>query len=109
MNTETFKKRISFAYTQKGMLNKHFTGAISNIKIMAQGKQYHPFRWVKSKRHFGVSGESEANNTKLLCKALGLELMWGNDAPRGGIEGNFMYLSKKDIAKLKDVDFELIK
>lgn len=109
MNTQTFIKRINCAYTQKGTLNKRFSGAISNIKIMAQGKQYHPFRWVKSKRHFGVSGESEANNTKTLCNALGLELMWGNDAPRGGIEGNFIYLSKKDILKLKDVDFEQIK
>lgn len=32
MKTDTFKKRISFAYTQKGTLNKRFTGAISNIK-----------------------------------------------------------------------------
>lgn len=109
MNTQTFIKRINCAYTQKGTLNKRFSGAISSINLMAHGKQYYPYYWKRSKGYCNLHGESEVYTIKLLCKALGLELMWGNDAPRGGMSGNYIYLNKKDIAKLKNVQFEVIK
>lgn len=109
MNTKTFKRRISFAYTQKGTLKNRFSGAIRSLKAMAEGEKIYPYNWKRSKGHCNLRGESEAYNTAVLCHTLGLELMWGNDAPRGGISGNYMYLQKKDIAKLKNVDFEQIK
>lgn len=108
MNTSTFVKRINFAYTKQGTLNKRFIRAVENIKMMAQGKHFRPFRWLRSKRHCNLKGANDMQYTELLCKNLGIELLRGNDAPRGGFEGEFMYMSKKDIAKLKDVDFDLI-
>lgn len=109
MNTDTFKKRISFAYTQKGTLNNRFSVAIRNLRALAEGDKIYPYHWKRSKGHCNLRGESDTNNTEQICNALGLELMWGNDAPRGGMSGKYMYLQKKDIAKLKDVDFEQIK
>lgn len=109
MNTDTFKKRISFAYTQKGTLNNRFSGAIRNLRTLAEGDKIYPYHWKRSKgRHCNLRGESDTNNTEQICNALGIELIWGNDAPRGGMSGKYMYLQKKDIAKLKNVDFSLI-
>ena len=108
MNTQSFIKRIAFACTKSGQLNKRYETAINIIDVMSQNKTYHPLRWVKNGRHFGASGENNVRKLKELCKALGIELLWGNDAPRGGMDGDYVYLNKKDIQKLKTVDFSVI-
>lgn len=108
MNTQTFKKRIKFAYTQAGTLNKRFRGTVEIMSMLAKGEQYHPYYWKRSKGFCNLYGHSDAANTQIMCDHLGLELLWDNDAPRGGEQGKFMYLSKKDRGKLKDVDFKQI-
>ena len=108
MNTQTFIKRIAFACTKSGQLNKRYETACTHIANMSAGKVIYPYRWTRSKGHCNLKGANDMQYTELLCKNLGIELHWGNDAPRGGMDGNYIYLNKKDIQKLKTVDLSVI-
>ena len=109
MNTQTFKKRIAYAYKKDGELMKRFSKPIHYIETMAEGGRIYPYGWTSAKRHFNLQGEASIEAVKELCKKLKLALKRDNDAPRGGISGEFFYFEKKDINKLKDVKFSSLK
>lgn len=109
MNTQTFKKRIAFAYKKDGELMKRFFEPIDYLESLSKGKHVHPYSWTSAKRHWNVRGSATIEATKELCKKLGLKLKKDNDAPRGGVEGDFFYLEKNDIRKLADVKFSSLK
>lgn len=105
MNTQTLKKRISFAYKKDGELIKRFSKPIIYIERMAKGERIYPYSWTRAKRHFNLQGDTTIKAVKDLCKKLKLTLKQGNDAPRGGVSGEYFYLDKKDISKLSEVKF----
>lgn len=106
MRTNTFINRIKdVAMTKRGKIAVRYLDAISTIEYMANGKAMYPYHWSRNAGRCRLDGETEVGNTVVLLGKLGIKLSWGNDAPRGGKEGDYMYLAKAEIKKLKDVEF----
>lgn len=109
MNTKTFINRIkNVAMTKRGKIASRYMDAITTIEYIAGGKNRYPYRWVRNAGRCRLDGCTEVGNTITLLDILGIKLSWGNDAPKGGKEGDYMCLSKAEIRKLKDVDFSKI-
>lgn len=104
MNTTTFKKRAAEIYTQKGELSTRFKKALSYLESLAKGEKIYPYSWSRSRGLHTLVGENHADNLLHLCNVLGLTIQYGNSG-RGGKEKEYFFLEKKDIAKLKQVDF----
>lgn len=104
MNTTTFKKRAAEIYTRKGELSTRFKTALSYLARMAKGEKVYPYYWARSRGHHTLVGENHADHLLHLCNCLGLTLQSDNSG-RGGKEKDFFFLEKRDIAKLKQVDF----
>lgn len=109
MRTKTFINRIKdVAMTKRGKIAVRYLDAITTIEDMAKGHTRYPYYWARNAGRFRLDGETEVGNTVVLLGKLGIKLSWGNDAPRGGKEGDYMYLAKAEIKKLKDVEFSEI-
>lgn len=105
MNKETLIKRLQPAMKKDGTLQKKYKSALLDVAQMVTGRKIHPFRWVRSCGHFGISGESNYNCISEICLWLKLKPLRGNDAPRKGIEGDYIYLSNADKKKLYGINF----
>lgn len=109
MNTTTFINRIeNLVMTKQGKIAKRYLGAISAFETMRKGRKIYPYSWSMHTGYCTLQGESYANKVIEIAICLGITLSFGNDAPRGGREGEYKCLSKREINKLKDVDFEEI-
>lgn len=95
MNNQT-KKLI---YTQKGELNKHVKNALSHCSFL-NGKIYTGY-YSGSGRY--TSSHSAMGTITDILEAQGYKYTTGNDAPKGGIKGEYVKVSKvafEFIAKL---------
>lgn len=64
------------------------------------GTKIYPKRWTGSGRHIRlVDHWSYCTN---LIKGLGYTYQVGNDAPRGGVEGNYIKITKKALNAIKE-------
>ena len=86
MNNQT-KKLI---LTQKGELNKHVTNALSHCTFL-NGKIYTGY-YSGSGRY--TSSQSAMSTVTAILDAQGYKYTTGNDAPKGGIMGEYVKVSK---------------
>lgn len=78
--------------TQKGEVNKNFKNALMCARFDETENKIYPCKWMKSGRR---SACSDKTATILeVIKAQGYKYEEGNDAPKGGLEGNFIKVSK---------------
>ena len=99
MKRETIEKRIAEnLMTKKGELMKKYSAPLFWLKYY--GNRTHTCRWHKSGRHFSL--EDKTDNYTDMLKALGIDYTEGNDAPRGGEEGNYIELTAKGKRQVKE-------
>ena len=77
--------------TAKGEVNKHFVNALFCARFDDATKTIYPCKWMKSGRRFACSDKT--NTILEALKAQGYKFEQGNDAPKGGLEGNYIKLS----------------
>lgn len=104
MKTETFKKKIADIYTKKGEISIRHEKAISYLKRMVEGEKIYPYSWRRSFSRYNLIGENHVTSLEFICRLTGIKLSYGNSA-KGGKEHDFYFLEKKEIRKLKNVNF----
>jgi len=93
------KKTASLIITGKGTINLKWVNLIANC-IFDKNKIY-PKKWKGSKRHMSLSDGMPG--LKQLLSAQGYKFTTGNDAPRGGVEGDFIKVSNTAIIFLMEI------
>lgn len=104
MKTETFKKKIAGIYTKKGKIPTRQERAINYLKRMVKGEKNYPYSWSRSFNRYKLIGKNHVLSLENICQLTGIKLSYGNSA-KGGKESDFYFLEKKEIRKLKEVDF----
>lgn len=97
MKTKTFEERVKKNLcTKKGEIKVAYSYIIENIK---RGEtKFHYFKWS------GFSTPvNKRSNYECVLRALNLDYTFGNSAPRGGKEGEYIELKKSAINSLKPV------
>jgi hypothetical protein len=84
--------------TAKGEVNKHFKNALMCARFDEANTKIYPCSWMKSGRNFACRDKSALITSVL--KAQGYKFEIGNDAPKGGLEGNYIKVSKTALAFL---------
>lgn len=93
--------KLTTLYTKKGKLKSNIQKAIDCI----HGTKIYTDQWVGSGRRKNL--QSIHSNVVELLNALGLKYKTGNDAPRGGQEGNFIKISARALTKIKNLKTEI--
>lgn len=112
MNTHTFVKRISNIskiVKKDGNLSAYGCERMRDMVSLQAGEAIHPKRWNRSQGHYGLQGVNKYNDIIEVLKAAGIEYTTGNDAPKGGLEGDFIRLTEKGMRQVKDIDFKAIR
>lgn len=86
--------------TQKGEVNKQFRNALMCASYNETENKIYPCKWMKAGRRFACSDKTKTILDVL--KAQGYKYEEGNDAPKGGLEGNFIKVSKTAFKFLKE-------
>lgn len=91
MKAKTIIKRIDANFlTQKGALKARYAGAVDFV--LSGRTVLHGKRWSSR----GQSLSTNANDRLWeLLDLLGVDYVTGNDAPRGGVEGDYIKLTDK--------------
>lgn len=99
MNKEIFTKRLKSLTNNQGLLESKYVDVIDD---MMNSDKYHYFRWVgnENKKPYKLNRESLY---VAVLNALHLPYTRGNDAPRGGMEGNYFMLEPQAIKAIKAV------
>ena len=84
------RKSKELLLTGKGTINLNWVNLISKVRF--EGDKIYPKEWKVSKRHISLSDGMPG--LKQLLSAQGYKFKEGNDAPRGGVEGDFIKVSK---------------
>lgn len=98
---ETFVNELCY---KNGKLKIQFEEPLSILSSYETGKKMRPFRW-------GYNNKAEDRGPRY-CKALdvlGLSFEYGNDAPKGGRNGDYIVLLDKNIEKVLDKIFNILK
>lgn len=85
--------------TAKGEVSKQFKNALMCASYNESELKIYPCKWMKSGRRFACSDKTKTILDVL--KAQGYKVEEGNDAPRGGLEGNYIKVSKTAFNFLK--------
>ena len=97
MKATTLQNRIESQLTTKtGNLQVKFEKAIN---FLTYPSRVHPYSWTGSVRHMRLVGNE---NLRDALDLLGIDYTTGNDAPRGGQQGNYIELSKKGLQQTKE-------
>lgn len=80
-------------FTKHNKLRADYYNLSWKIKDLLKGEQVHYYDAGKSGRYGWVS-DDESKYVNLL-NALKIDINWGNDAPRGGKKGQFLYIKKQ--------------
>ncbi len=99
MNKEIFTKRLKSLTTKQGLLETKYVDIIDDIM---NSDKFHYFRWVgnQNRKPYKMNRESLY---AIVLNALKLPYTRGNDAPRGGQEGNYFMLDHHAIQALTEV------
>ena len=99
MNKEIFTKRLKSLTTKQGLLETKYVDIIDDIM---NSDKFHYFRWVgnQNRKPYKMNRESLY---AIVLNALKLPYSRGNDAPRGGQEGNYFMLDHHAIQALTEV------
>lgn len=79
--------------TAKGEVSKNFVNALFCARFEDNTRKIYPCKWFKNGRNFACTDKTETITSVL--KAQGYKYEEGNDAPKGGLEGNYIKLSAK--------------
>lgn len=93
--------KLATLYTKQGKLKSNIQKAIDGI----YGTKIYTDQWVGSGRRKNL--QSIHSNVVELLDALKLKYKTGNGAPRGGQEGNFIQISSRALAKIKNLKSEI--
>jgi len=75
--------------TSKGTLNSHVINALRCSKKDYEQNKFYPFHWTG----IGKSATDYTFRVLEIITALGYKIVRGNDAPKGGQNGNFIEVS----------------
>lgn len=91
MNATTFNSRLEAAglFTKKGDLNARYSSIIEHLA--AGLDRFHPCCWHRNGRRHQL--EDKGGNIRRVLEALHLSYIEGNDAPRGGREGDYIEIT----------------
>ena len=105
MNKATFIKRLSTAGIIKkdGAIAQRYGIALTRIM---RGYDCHCY-WLRSGSRYSLD-DKDYNKYIEVCEALGLKYIKGNDAPRGGVDGNFVKILKSELKKVKNIEIKNI-
>lgn len=107
MKAATLRKRIASRLTTKGgVLRKKYEPIW--LFILHAGTRYHGKTWRRSGRHVTLE-DSRHRALREALDLLGLDYATGNDAPRGGAEGDYIELTPKGLRQTRELREELIK
>lgn len=107
MKAATLRKRIDARLTTKdGALKKRYEHIWAFI--LHAGTRYHGKTWRRSGRHVTLE-DSRHRALREALDLLGLDYATGNDAPRGGAEGDYIGLTPKGLRQTRELREELIK
>lgn len=98
MKAVTIQKRIEKRfYTQKGVLNSHYSEA---EMFLSTGTKIYPRRWKRNGRYKNLVD----NSARILefLQGVGIDFTTGNDAARGGAEGFYIELTRKGLKQLSE-------
>lgn len=103
MKKETIIKRLTDAkiITKKGKINAFYYDSCRFLFHAKESSHFHLKSWYNK-----GAALKDTNHWRMidLLKALKLNYSVGNDAPRGGVEGDFIYVHKKELRKLQPID-----
>lgn len=87
---KTLKNKLDKAgiITKAGKINDHYASAVVNSRTDAKEKRIYTFQW----RNKGRSARDTSERVFAIVRALGYKYSFGNDAPKGGREGDFIQL-----------------
>lgn len=88
MNRKTFIERAQALHTQKRELAVKYEWILSNL-ISDANTIFRPFHW----RNYGASASDKTQDIHTVLQALRLSYIDGNDAPRGGRDGDYIVLT----------------
>ena len=107
MKAATLRKRIDARLTTKdGALKKRYEHIW--LFILHAGTRYHGKIWRRSGRRVTLE-DSKYRALREALDLLGLDYATGNDAPRGGAEGDYIELTPKGLRQTRELREELIK
>jgi len=89
-------------YTKKGELKAEYKKAIESIN----STKIYTCKWVGNGRRRNVS--SIYSQVVIILDTLKLKYKTGNDAPRGGLEGDYVKISKRAFQKIKNLKYKII-
>ena len=87
------KKATEVLYTKKGTVQSNYVNAIKGSRF--DGNKIYPVSWSRSGKHVNLKDNTFYITTAL--KLAGYKFETGNDAPRGGNEGDFIKCSSTAI------------
>lgn len=100
MKKETLAKRIvTNLFTKKGELSARYDSLLVEILTAPAGRKIRFFQWV----NYGSSARDKELQYRHIFYVLGLDYERGNDAPRGGREGDFFRLTAKGRRQIKEL------
>lgn len=90
---KTIKTKLEKAgiITKAGKLNDHYAGAIINSRKDYKTKKLYTFEW----RNKGRAARDTSERLYKIIQTLGYQTSMGNDAPKGGREGDYIQLSPR--------------
>lgn len=98
MKKETFEKKIRPLLRKDGKLKVVYEEVISWLVYHPSAKA-RPFTW----RNYGRSARDFTQYYWDVLSVLNIDYNYGNDAPRGGKEGNYIVLTKKGQRRIKEI------
>ena len=98
------KKRIygQNILNKKGKLSRNYEVALGDVSELSN--KIYSKHWIHSGRHHNLVDKSDSIIN--LIKALGYNYKEGNDAPQGGLQGDYIKISKtalKTLLKVKEL------
>lgn len=100
MKKETLAKRIvSSLFTKKGELSARYDSLLLEVLTAPTDKKIRFFQWLRN----GSGARDKEMQYRHIFIVLDLDYERGNDAPRGGREGDFFRLTAKGQRQIKDI------
>ena len=104
MKAKTLRDRVAQHLTTKaGTINKRYAHVLGFI-AQGKGARYHGARWHG---HGRTLSDSDHWNLIKALKLIGVDYVTGNDAPRGGREGDYVELTAKGLRQTRELREEL--
>ena len=104
MTEKTIKNRLKGYFTIKGepktTLRKHFY----SLSALAKGVRLHTKSWTYNRNRMQLKGADKEIEILHILSRLKIGFERGNDAPKGGVVGDYIVISKwEQRKKLKDL------